>query len=143
MPIDYPARYEFGLRLRGEAPPNALQMKLVDAGGTNVWWGRRNDYPFPAAWQTLRLRQREIEFAWGPTSDRALRRTERVGWDRLGSGGKAASLRSPDRASAGLAAARRPEGERGVVAAGHAAAHVRAATRAPTGSPPRRLVTAR
>src|SRR4029079_11000346 len=52
------------------------QLKLVDASGANVWWGRRNDYRFPSDWQTLRLRQREIEFAWGPTPDRALRRTE-------------------------------------------------------------------
>jgi len=78
VPIDYPARYELALRLRGTAPPNALQLKLVDASGANVWWGRRNDYRFPSDWQTLRLRQREIEFAWGPTPDRALRHTETV-----------------------------------------------------------------
>jgi hypothetical protein len=75
LPIDYPARYEFDLGVRGDAPPNALQMKLVDASGSNVWWGRRNDYRFPKDWQTLRFRQRDIEFAWGPTADRTLRST--------------------------------------------------------------------
>ena len=78
LPIDFPDRYELSVRVRGSAPANALQLKLVDASGANVWWGRRNDYRFPADWQTLRLRQREIEFAWGPTQDRALRRTEAV-----------------------------------------------------------------
>jgi hypothetical protein len=75
LPIDYPARYEFDLGVRGDAPPNALQMKLLDASGTNVWWGRRNDYHFPKDWKTLKFRQRDIEFAWGPTSDRTLRNT--------------------------------------------------------------------
>jgi hypothetical protein len=78
LPIDFPARYALTLGVRGEAPPNQLQVKLVDASGANVWWARRNELPFPSAWETVRFRQREIEFAWGPTSDRALRRTATV-----------------------------------------------------------------
>src|SRR5699024_3073710 len=78
LPIEYPARHELALRVRGEAPANALQLKLVDASGANVWWGRRNDYRFPADWQTVRFRQREIEFAWGPTAERTLQRTASV-----------------------------------------------------------------
>jgi hypothetical protein len=75
LPIEFPARYEFALRLRGEAPLNALQMKLVDASGANVWWGRKSEFRVPSEWQTLRFRQRELEFAWGPTSNRALQRS--------------------------------------------------------------------
>jgi len=78
LPIEFPARYEFALRVRGDAPPNALQMKLVDASGANVWWGRKDEFRVPAKWQTLRFRQREIEFAWGPTSDRALRQSASI-----------------------------------------------------------------
>ncbi|HEY2558742.1 MAG TPA: discoidin domain-containing protein [Caldimonas sp.] len=78
LPIEFPARYELALRLRGDAPPNALQMKLVDASGANVWWGRRNEFRFPSEWQTLRFHQREIEFAWGPTSDRGLQRSAAI-----------------------------------------------------------------
>jgi len=48
LPIEYPARYEFALRLRGNAPKNAFQMKLIDESGTNVWWGRRDEYRVPA-----------------------------------------------------------------------------------------------
>ncbi|MDQ6628783.1 MAG: discoidin domain-containing protein [Pseudomonadota bacterium] len=75
LPIDYPARYELTLGVRGEAPANALQLKLVDASGDNVWWARKVEYAFPREWQTLKFRQRQVEFAWGPTADRALRRT--------------------------------------------------------------------
>ena len=78
LPIEFPARYELALRVRGNAPPNALQMKLVDATGANVWWGRKNEFRVPPDWQTLRFRQREIEFAWGPTPDRALRRSAAI-----------------------------------------------------------------
>jgi len=78
LPIEFPARYELALRVRGDAPPNALQMKLVDATGANVWWGRKNEFRPPSDWQTLRFRQREIEFAWGPTPDRALRQSASI-----------------------------------------------------------------
>jgi hypothetical protein len=75
LPIDYPARYEFSLDVKGDAPRNALQFKLVDASGENVWWGQRPEFRFPHEWQTLKFRQRQIDFAWGPTTDRALRQT--------------------------------------------------------------------
>ncbi len=35
-----PRRWEIRLRLRGEAPPNDLELKLADASGENVWWFR-------------------------------------------------------------------------------------------------------
>jgi len=78
LPIDYPARYAFAMNVRGDAPPNALQFKLVDASGENVWWGQRPEFRFPHEWQPLKFRQRQIEFAWGPTADRTLRRTATV-----------------------------------------------------------------
>ena len=78
LPIEFPARYEFTLDVRGDAPPNALQFKLVDASGENVWWAQRPEFRFPHDWQTLKFRQRQIGFAWGPTKDRALQRTASV-----------------------------------------------------------------
>jgi len=75
LPITYPARYEFTLDVRGESLPNAFQFKLVDASGENVWWGQKPEYRFPAEWQALKFRQRQIEFAWGPAADRVLRQT--------------------------------------------------------------------
>lgn len=78
LPIEFPARYDLGFDVRGEMAPNALQVKFSDASGDNVWWAQRSEYRPPAQWQRLRLRQRQIDFAWGPTSDRVLRRTEWV-----------------------------------------------------------------
>ena len=78
LPIAYPARYEFTLDVRGDAPPNALQFKLVDASGENVWWARRDEFRLPHDWQTLKFRQRQIAFAWGPTSDKTLRRSASI-----------------------------------------------------------------
>ena len=109
LPIEFPARFEFAVNVRGDAPPNALQFKLVDAGGDNVWWANRPDYQFPRTWQTHRFRQRDIAFAWGPTSDRVLRRSASVEFViASGSGGGKGSAcfdhlvlrRLPDRPSA-------------------------------------------
>jgi hypothetical protein len=78
LPLDFPAHYVVRLRLRGNGPANALQLKFVDASGDNVWWMNRPDYVPPQASTELTIRQRQIEFAWGPTSDRVLRRTAAV-----------------------------------------------------------------
>ena len=78
LPVEYPARYEFTLGVRGDALPNAFQFKLVDATGENVWWSQRPEFRFPREWQTLKFRQRQIDFAWGPTTDKTLRRTASI-----------------------------------------------------------------
>ena len=78
LPIDFPARYEFTLGVRGDTLPNAFQFKLVDASGENVWWSQRSEFRFPREWQTLKLRQRQIDFAWGPTTDKVLRKTASI-----------------------------------------------------------------
>jgi F5/8 type C domain len=70
--VTFPENYEFGFNIRGEAPPNNLQFKLLDASGENVWWVNRPDVDFPHDWQPLRLKKRHIEFAWGPASSHTL-----------------------------------------------------------------------
>ena len=78
LPLEFPENYEFVLRLRGDAPPNSLQFKLVDTTGENVWWVHRPDYVLPREWQELRFKKRHVAFAWGPASDRELRRSARL-----------------------------------------------------------------
>ena len=75
LPLEFPANYEISFDLRGDAPVNNLELKLVDASGENVWWFRRPDYSFPRSWQRIRVKKRQIEFAWGPTRDKQLRRS--------------------------------------------------------------------
>ncbi len=63
-----PAHYVVVLRVRGDAPANQLQFKLVDPSGANVWWWRRPDFAFPREAEALVLRKASLEFAWGPAS---------------------------------------------------------------------------
>ncbi|WP_019517840.1 discoidin domain-containing protein [Sphingomonas sp. Mn802worker] len=76
--IDWPANFVLTLRVRGTASVNDLQIKFSDASGDNVWWVPYPNYRPTSDWQTLRIRPRDVEFAWGPTSDKALRRTAAV-----------------------------------------------------------------
>ncbi|MBK6406828.1 MAG: discoidin domain-containing protein [Holophagales bacterium] len=62
-----PARWEIRLRLRGEALPNDLELKLADPSGENVWWFRKRNATFPREVEPLRVKQRQVEFAWGPS----------------------------------------------------------------------------
>ena len=78
LPLELPAHYAFGLRLHGSGPANALQVKFVDASGDNVWWMNRPGFVPPRASTDLKIRQRQIEFAWGPTADRVLRRAASI-----------------------------------------------------------------
>jgi hypothetical protein len=73
LPLALPANYEIVFSMRGDAPVNHFQVKLVDANGENVWWFSRPDFEFPREWQQVRIKKRHIEFAWGPTVDRTLR----------------------------------------------------------------------
>jgi hypothetical protein len=76
--LEYPGNFEFTFDIRGDAAPNTLQFKLVDASGENVWWAQRPDFRFPREWQPMRLKKRHIEFAWGPSPDRTLVRSAAV-----------------------------------------------------------------
>ena len=66
IPITYPGNYEISFRVRGAAPPNNLEVKLVDRSGDNVWWVNRRDFAFPRSWSTVTLKKRHMSFAWGP-----------------------------------------------------------------------------
>jgi hypothetical protein len=73
LPLDLPRHYELTFYLRADAADNNFQVKLIDASGDNVWWVNRPNLRFPREWQLVRIKQRHIEFAWGPTKDRTLR----------------------------------------------------------------------
>jgi hypothetical protein len=66
FPRRMPGNWAFTLRLKGDAPPETLEFKLVDPTGENVWWSVRRGFEFPADWKTLRIRKRQVAFAWGP-----------------------------------------------------------------------------
>jgi F5/8 type C domain len=78
LALDLPPNYELLFRIRGDAPVNDLQIKLVDASGDNVWWFHRRNYEFPREWQRVAIKKRQIEFAWGPAKDHELRHAARI-----------------------------------------------------------------
>src|SRR3989475_7255864 len=61
-----PDAYAFTFDVRGMAPANKFEFKLVDPGGYNVWRYREDAFDFPAEWRSLRIRSSQIDFAWGP-----------------------------------------------------------------------------
>lgn len=75
MPLDFPANYAFRLVMHGQAPDNAFQVKWLDASGGNVWWLNRPSFTPPAEPTELLIRKRQVDFAWGPTTDKALKST--------------------------------------------------------------------
>lgn len=78
LPIAFPANFEISFWIRADAPVNTLEVKFTDAAAENVWWRNQPNFPFPGEWTRVVLRPRHIEFAWGPTEDRRLARTERI-----------------------------------------------------------------
>jgi len=78
IPIEYPNNFQFSFYLKGNSPNNNLEFKLVDESGDNVWWFNNRNYEFPNQWKKYVIKKRKIEFAWGPTSDKSLRKTNRL-----------------------------------------------------------------
>ncbi|WP_158080887.1 discoidin domain-containing protein [Pelomonas sp. KK5] len=78
LPLDWPEEFELSATVQGTGEPNALQLKLVDASGNNVWWINRPGFQPTAQGQVLRAGRRGIAFAWGPAEDRTLKRTAAV-----------------------------------------------------------------
>ncbi len=64
--FDVPQNYKFRFTVKGTCTPNDLEFKLIDASGDDVWWYNRRRLAFPAHWDTLATKQRQISFAWGP-----------------------------------------------------------------------------
>ncbi|TFW13929.1 discoidin domain-containing protein [Duganella callida] len=78
LPLDLPENYEISFYVRAEAPDNHFEFKLTDASGDNVWWFQQQNYVFPKEWQLVRIKKRQIAFAWGPAKDRNLTHADRV-----------------------------------------------------------------
>ena len=78
LAIAYPGNYRFDFQLRGDAPANDLQFKLVDASGDNVWWVNQPKYELPRRWTPVRHKARHVVRAWGPDPDPTLRASSRL-----------------------------------------------------------------
>jgi hypothetical protein len=87
--ISLPANYEISFAIRGNAPVNTLEFKLIDSSGDNVWWSNQRDFVFPRQWRTVIRKKRHITFAWGPLGGGELKRAAAIEIAiTAGSGGK-------------------------------------------------------
>lgn len=78
FPENLPENYEFTFWLRAESPSNNFEVKFIDSTGNNVWWVNNRNYSFPGEWKKISIKKRHIQFAWGPTPDRDLKRIDRI-----------------------------------------------------------------
>ena len=78
LPLDLPENYRITFLIRGEAPKNHLECKLIDGSGENVWWSVKRDFEFTGEWETVRIKKRQITFAWGPLGGGELKRAEAI-----------------------------------------------------------------
>lgn len=69
-----PEPFAFCFRIRGSAPANIFEFKLIDPSGKNVWRHRQEALAPSPNWQEFRLRPSQIEFAWGPAGGGSIRR---------------------------------------------------------------------
>jgi hypothetical protein len=69
LSMTLPDNYNFSFYVRGEAPLNTLEFKLIDPTGENVWWAKRRDFRFTGDWQKVTIKKRHVGFAWGPSGD--------------------------------------------------------------------------
>ncbi len=72
--MELPENYRFTFGLRGDAPSNNLEFKLVDSTGDNVWWVNNRDMAFPEEWKPIRYKARHFKFAWGPAGNVPMKR---------------------------------------------------------------------
>ncbi len=59
-----PENYKFTFYLRGDAPVNNFEFKLLDTAD-NVFWIKKLNVEFPNDWTKQAIKKRHITFAWG------------------------------------------------------------------------------
>ena len=87
--VTLPPNFAFVFDLRGDAKPNTLEFKVVEAKGNDVWWRVQRDFVFPTDWQRVVIRKSRLEKAWGTGTSS---RPKQVGFIEIaistGEGGK-------------------------------------------------------
>ncbi len=72
LALRLPETWALAFALRGTGPRNRLEVKLAGPGGENVWWYHEEAFELPPRWQPMRIRSRQVEFAWGPAGGGAI-----------------------------------------------------------------------
>jgi hypothetical protein len=61
-----PKTFEIGFLMRGEGLPNHFEFKVADPAGANAWRFLKEHVELPEDWTCVRIRERDLPFAWGP-----------------------------------------------------------------------------
>ena len=77
-PMALPDNFKFTFWLKGNAPVNNLEFKLIDGSGENVWWCNQRNFEFPTTWKKITIKKRDIQFAWGPIEDKSLKTIDKI-----------------------------------------------------------------
>ncbi|RPI70109.1 MAG: hypothetical protein EHM47_12725, partial [Ignavibacteriales bacterium] len=78
FPINLTENFQIIFYLKAESPSNNFEIKLIDSSGQNVWWQNNVNYQFPSEWIRIKIKKRHINFAWGPTNDKSLKKIDRI-----------------------------------------------------------------
>lgn len=76
--LTLPDNFQFTFYLKGEAPPNNFEFKLLDKSGDNVWWFNQRNFKFGKEWRKIVIKKRHIEFAWGPIENKSLKQIDKI-----------------------------------------------------------------
>ncbi|HKA16355.1 MAG TPA: discoidin domain-containing protein [Myxococcota bacterium] len=119
-----PEVWALAMRIRGAAPANKLEIKLVDPTNRNVWWWHRDAFELPADWQPLRIRSSEVAFAWGPAGGGPLRDLAAIEIAIAAGPGGSGTVWIEDLRLEDLSLREPPRARASSAAAGHSAEHV-------------------
>lgn len=72
LPLELKDNFQIKFLIKGNGPNNNLEVKLSDSTRENVWWKNNRNYQFPNDWKLIKIKKRDIEFAWGPALDKSL-----------------------------------------------------------------------
>ena len=75
--LPLPDDYAFSFYIRGEAPENNLELKLIDASGQNVWWASQRHFEFSSQWQQDHDQETPHRVRLGAGQERAASRSPR------------------------------------------------------------------
>jgi len=78
FPLTLPENYEITFWMKANSPSNNFEFKLIDASGDNVWFVNRRSFIFPTEWKKIKVKKRNIDFAWGPNFSTKPPRIDRI-----------------------------------------------------------------
>ena len=75
--IILPDDYKFTFYIKGDAPENTLEFKLIDNNG-NTFWKTFQEFSFSSTWEKVTIKKHHIAFAWGPAGGGAIKNVHKI-----------------------------------------------------------------